>query len=48
MTMLEIDEQAIRSYRLSRVREALKRSDLAGLVLFDPITIRYATGSRNM
>lgn len=48
MTMPEIDEGAIRQYRLSRVREALRRSDLAGLVLLDPINIRYATGSRNM
>jgi Xaa-Pro aminopeptidase len=43
-----IDEKAIRQYRLQRVRSALKRSDLAGLVLLDPVNIRYATGSRNM
>jgi Xaa-Pro aminopeptidase len=43
-----IDEKAIRQYRLQRVRAALRHSDLAGLVLLDPVNIRYATGSRNM
>src|SRR5215469_1226164 len=42
------DEIAIRRYRLSRVREALQWSDVAGIILFDPVNIRYATGSRNM
>ncbi len=43
-----IDETAIRSYRLKRVRQGLRASDYAGLILFDPVNIRYATGSRNM
>lgn len=43
-----VDEAAIRRYRLQRLRDQLDRSDLAGLLLFDPINIRYATGSRNM
>ncbi len=43
-----IDEAAIRAYRLDRVRAALAARDLAGIVLWDPINIRYATGSRNM
>jgi Xaa-Pro aminopeptidase len=43
-----VDEVAIRRYRLERVRQKLAASDVAGLILFDPINIRYATGSRNM
>ncbi len=43
-----VNEQAIRSYRLSRVRDQLARRDLAGIVVFDPVNLRYATGSRNM
>ncbi len=41
-------EASIRRYRLQRVRQKLIASDVAGIVLFDPINIRYATGSRNM
>ena len=43
-----IDEQALVAWRARRVREALARADLAAAVLFDPINIRYATGSANM
>ncbi len=43
-----VDEVAIRRYRLQRIRAQLDRSDLAGQLLFDPINVRYATGSRNM
>ena len=42
------DMKRMRAYRLGRVREQLRTHDLAGIVLFDPINIRYATGSRNM
>ncbi len=42
------DMRRMRAYRLGRVREQLRKFDLAGCVLFDPINIRYATGSRNM
>jgi len=38
----------MRAYRLARLREQLKARDYAGLLLFDPINIRYATDSRNM
>jgi len=44
----EIDEAGIRAHRLARVRQGLRASDYAGLLLFDPVNIRYATGSRNM
>jgi Xaa-Pro aminopeptidase len=44
----EIDETAVRKYRLDRVREQLRRQDVAGALLSDPFNIRYATGTRNM
>ena len=44
----QIDMSALRAYRLGRVREQLRRLDYAGVLMFDPINIRYATGSRNM
>lgn len=43
-----LDLVALRGQRLARVRAALKVRDLAGVLLYDPINIRYATGSRNM
>ena len=43
-----IDERSVRADRLERVKAQLVRHDLAGIVLFDPINVRYATGSRNM
>lgn len=42
------DHEAVRRYRLERVRAELARQDYAGIVLFDPINIRYATDSTNM
>ena len=42
------DLDAIRSYRLKRIRARLAELDYAGIVLTDPINIRYATDSRNM
>ncbi|MCY4052061.1 MAG: Xaa-Pro peptidase family protein [Gammaproteobacteria bacterium] len=39
---------ALREYRLSRVQEQLKLHDCAGILLFDPINVRYATDSTNM
>ena len=38
----------MRGYRMARLQAELKRRDYAGAVLYDPINIRYATGSRNM
>ena len=43
-----IDEAAVRRYRLHAVRSRAADNDLAAVLLFDPINIRYATGSRNM
>ena len=42
------DLQAMRKYRLERIRAELKRRDYAGVLLYDPINIRYATDSTNM
>ena len=44
----QIDMRALRAYRLGRLRDELKRRDYAGILLYDPINIRYATGARNM
>ncbi len=44
----QIDMRRLRAYRLERVRAELRARDYAGCLLFDPINIRYATGSRNM
>ena len=46
-TEATIDMAKLRTYRLQRLRDQLKKRDLGGCVLFDPMNIRYATGSRN-
>jgi Xaa-Pro aminopeptidase len=42
------DMAAMRAWRLARVREQLARRDCAGIVVTDPINVRYATDSTNM
>lgn len=42
------DLDAIRSYRLARVRQTLAGLGYDGLLLYDPVNIRYATDSTNM
>lgn len=42
------DLPAMRRYRLERIRAELARHDYAGLLVYDPINIRYATDSTNM
>ncbi|MDQ0352198.1 Xaa-Pro aminopeptidase [Alkalibacillus filiformis] len=44
----QIDLVRMRKYRLNRVREQLKSLGYGGIVIFDPVNLRYATGSRNM
>ena len=39
---------AARAYRLSRFRKQMARHDVAALLLYDPINIRYALDSSNM
>ena len=43
----EVLERA-RAYRLGRFREAMAKADVAALLLYDPINIRYAFDSSNM
>lgn len=40
--------QKMREYRLRRIVDQLQARDLAGVLLFDPLNIRYATDSTNM
>ena len=42
------DLDAIRMYRLGRLREELKARDYGGLLMFDQINTRYATDATNM
>jgi Xaa-Pro aminopeptidase len=42
------DLQAMRQHRWSRLTEAVVARDYAGILLFDPLNIRYATDSTNM
>ncbi|MDQ6433043.1 Xaa-Pro peptidase family protein [Mesorhizobium sp. LHD-90] len=42
------DLPTMRKYRLERIRTELKRCDYAGILLYDPVNIRYATDSTNM
>lgn len=44
----EIDEAAVRQYRLTRVRAEMAKRGIAALILNDAVNIRYATGARNM
>jgi Xaa-Pro aminopeptidase len=38
----------VRSYRLARVQEQLRRHDVPAILLYDPVNIRYATDTSNM
>ncbi|MDA0358291.1 MAG: Xaa-Pro peptidase family protein [Proteobacteria bacterium] len=42
------DLHALRSYRLSRLQAQIRQHDSAGLLLFDPLNIRYASDCTNM
>ena len=42
------DLPSLREYRLTRLQEQIIAHDCAGLLLFDPLNIRYATDSTNM
>lgn len=47
-TTAQVDMRKLRAYRLGRLQAVLRARDLAAAVLFDPINVRYATGTRNM
>ncbi|KAA8697048.1 aminopeptidase P family protein [Pseudomonas caricapapayae] len=38
----------MREYRLERIRQQLNARDITGVLLFDPLNIRYATDTSNM
>lgn len=42
-----LDIPRLRAYRLNRLREQISAHDYGAIVLFDPLSIRYATGVRN-
>ena len=42
------DLAAMRRYRVERIRAELQRRDLAGIYLYDPLNVRYATDVTNM
>ena len=42
------DLPSLRHYRLSRLQQQVISYDCAGLLLFDPLNIRYATDTTNM
>ena len=44
----DIDLVSVRAYRLGRVRAEMRKREIAGLIVSDPVNIRYATGARNM
>ncbi|MGI9301172.1 MAG: M24 family metallopeptidase [Gammaproteobacteria bacterium] len=44
----DVDVEAMWSYRLGRVREQIQKEDFACMVLYDPVNIRYATGTSTM
>jgi Xaa-Pro aminopeptidase len=44
----EIDERAVRAWRLGRVRGEMAARGIGALILSDAVNVRYATGARNM
>jgi Xaa-Pro aminopeptidase len=42
------DMSKARHYRLARIRAELRKRDLAGIVVYDPLNVRYATDSTDM
>ena len=43
----QLDVVRLRTYRLERLQEQLRRQGCPACVLFDPLNVRYATGTRN-
>lgn len=43
-----VDLDTVRRYRLERVRQQLRKHDLAGVLLFDQLNTRYVTDATNM
>lgn len=47
-TELQLDMRKLRGYRLARLQAEIRAQDAGCVLLYDPINVRYATGSRNM
>lgn len=47
-TAAPVDLGAVRKYRLDQLRAQMRKRDVAGMLLLDPINTRYATDSTNM
>ena len=47
-TLTDAELSTMRQYRLNRIRAELKQRDYAGILLYDPLNIRYATDTSNM
>jgi Xaa-Pro aminopeptidase len=43
-----VDLDVVRRYRLERLRQEMRKRDVAGLLLLDPMNTRYATDATNM
>ena len=43
-----VDLDTVRWYRLNRVRDQLRKADVAGVLLFDQLNTRYVTDATNM
>ncbi len=41
-----VDMKRLRRDRIAKLQEEIAKADLGGLLLFDPVNIRYATGTR--
>ena len=48
MDLPQVDEPKMRMERLQRLQKILVDNDMGGILLYDPINIRYATDARNM
>ena len=46
-TMPKVDQAVMRQERLDRLQSELQKRDLGGMLLYDPVNVRYATDCRN-
>lgn len=46
--MPRVDQTLLRQERLERLQAELQKRDLGGMLLYDPINVRYATDCRDM
>ncbi len=46
--MPQVNQTQLRQERLERLQAELQKRDLGGMLLYDPVNVRYATDCRNM